>query len=369
MSHQQQQSFFSLHNLAEQAQNPNVDPREVIVHMMPYLEAMDGMQQQVNELRATAQNRGDDHTLAEAIHAFTETQQTFQEYHIKTQEILNNLANRGTRSPPAPLRDPFRGDADGPTHIEYLSQVKTAFHRYPDAFKNDQDKVSYAFASLKGPAAEFFAPIVAGQIPDSEGYLTSFDSFASILEATFGNPLQADEANHQLLRLRQHGMSITDYTTKSRTLVARAGWEPKAALGRYKDGLSFEIKQMLLPQWPSLTTMDVTVAAAHAAYRNLAVHNKFNKKDHRPFPKTFVPRRMPGPGYSNAAAPAGPVPMELDAMRIKHITNDEKQRRRDNNLCLYCGGAGHYAGKYPAKNAHIAAVSVEPIHDSENELA
>jgi hypothetical protein len=126
---------------------------------------------------------------------------------------------------------------------------------------------------------------------------------------------------------------------------------------------------MLLPQWPSLTSVDVTIAAAHAAYRNLALHNRFNKKDHRPIPKNFVPRRTPGPGYNNAAAPSGPVPMEIDAMRVKHITSEEKQRRRDNNLCLYCGVSGHYAGRCPAKNAHIAAVSVEPLSDSENESA
>ncbi|KAG0027962.1 Retrotransposon-derived protein peg10, partial [Gryganskiella cystojenkinii] len=172
------------------------------------------------------------------IRSMAETQKTFQDYQLKTNEIINNLANRNTRSPPAPLQDPFRGDSEGPTHIEYLSQIKTAFERYPDAFRNEKSKVNYAFASLKGPAAEFFAPIVAGQIPDTEGYLATFDSFAAILDTTFGNQLQVDEANHQLQRLRQHGMTITEYTTKFKTLVSRAGWEPKASLGRYKDGLS-----------------------------------------------------------------------------------------------------------------------------------
>lgn len=368
MENQQQQPIYSLRTLAEQAQVPGVDPREIIAHLMPHLEAMEAVQQQVLELRAHAQSRSNETPLNESLRAMVDAQQSFQKYQAQANEILTALSTRSTRTPPAPLSNPFRGNSEGPTYVEYMSQIMTAYARYPDAFRNDKDKVNYAFASLKGPAAEFFAPIIAGEIPDTDGYLDSFASFCKILETTFGNQLQVDEANHQLQRLRQHGMTMTEYTTKFRTLVARAGWEPKASLGRYKDGLSHEVRQMLLPQWPNLSTLDATIAAAHAAYRNLAIHSRFNKKDHRPIPKNFVPRRFPGPG-TNAAAPAGPTPMEIDAMRVKHITSEEKQRRRENNLCLYCGASGHYAGRCPAKNAHIAAVSTEPFSDSENESA
>ncbi|KAG0029996.1 hypothetical protein BGZ83_004813 [Gryganskiella cystojenkinii] len=160
---QQQQRVFSLHNVAQQAQTSNVDA---------------SMQHQLHKLRAIVESRGDERSLVEAIHSMAEAQKTFQGYQFKTNDILNTLATRSTRAPPAPLRDPFRGDSEGPTHIEYMSQIKTAFHRYPDAFRNDRDKVNYAFASLKGPAAEFFAFIVASQVPDAEGCLATFDSFA-----------------------------------------------------------------------------------------------------------------------------------------------------------------------------------------------
>jgi hypothetical protein len=56
--------------------------------------------------------------------------------------------------------------------------------------------------------------------------------------------------------------------------------------------------------------------------------------------------------------------MELDALKVKHITAEEKQRRRDNGLCLYCGGDNHFASACPAKKARLAAVTVDPENES-----
>ena len=39
-----------------------------------------------------------------------------------------------------------------------------------------------------------------------------------------------------------------------------------------------------------------------------------------------------------------PTPMEIDMTRRRGpLSDEEKQRRRANRLCLYCGGPGHIA--------------------------
>ncbi|KAI8347004.1 hypothetical protein B0O80DRAFT_502974 [Mortierella sp. GBAus27b] len=63
---------------------------------------------------------------------------------------------------------------------------------------------------------------------------------------------------------------------------------------------------------------------------------------------------------SNIATPT--TSMDLDAMRIRKLTLEEKQRRRAQNLCLYCGSSGHYVNGCRAKKSvspQIAVVSVE----------
>ncbi|KAG0245970.1 hypothetical protein BG011_002625, partial [Mortierella polycephala] len=57
----------------------------------------------------------------------------------------------------------------------------------------------------------------------------------------------------------------------------------------------------------------------------------------------------------------------VDALRAKRLTPEEKQRRRDLGLCLYCGGKDHFANVCPAKNTVQA--SVVSAADLENEMA
>ena len=72
-----------------------------------------------------------------------------------------------------------------------------------------------------------------------------------------------------------------------------------------------------------------------------------------------MPRARSEPTYASVAKPfpresynASPVntrtPMEIDTTRrLGPLSEEEKQRRRGNQLCLYCGGPWHIAVNYP----------------------
>jgi hypothetical protein len=66
--------------------------------------------------------------------------------------------------------------------------------------------------------------------------------------------------------------------------------------------------------------------------------------------------RAPQPTASSSTSSALPPgdPMEIDATKTGKIRGPiapkEKQRRRDENLCLYCGGANHKIGDCPNMN-------------------
>ena len=45
----------------------------------------------------------------------------------------------------------------------------------------------------------------------------------------------------------------------------------------------------------------------------------------------------------------GPESMQIDAVRVKSLTPEERKRRMDEGLCLYCGDQGHRAGSCPKK--------------------
>ena len=49
------------------------------------------------------------------------------------------------------------------------------------------------------------------------------------------------------------------------------------------------------------------------------------------------------------------------------LTEEEKERRRRNNLCLYCGGSGHMVRNCPAK-LRVAAVGTQSSENGHAQL-
>jgi hypothetical protein len=383
--------LYTFRALAEQAQNSQVDVQQIMHHLQSNMEAMNAMQQQIGSLQASvheqAQTQSQDQAQGhpapltsltaaiEVLAAQSREQQQFQQtYQASIQLILERLAHRQTprSSAPQPLNPKFKGNEEGMTFTEFRSKLITSFARFPDALSSGPDKVNYALQSMEGTPALFFAPYVNDEIPDDENYLTSWESFSAVMNEMHGDQHQLDEINHKLSRLRQTGpMSL--YLTQFRTLSARSGWNEPALLSRFKEGLSDDIKNMLTSQWHTLTTLRQAQSAATTAYQNHQARARTQRTAHRTqvsFPNW--PRKNPLPSSSSSAtastssqSAASTGPMEVDHMRVKHITAEEKQRRREKNLCLYCGGGNHFAGDCPVKKARLAAVTV----DSENESA
>ncbi|KAI8327546.1 hypothetical protein BC941DRAFT_364772, partial [Chlamydoabsidia padenii] len=78
---------------------------------------------------------------------------------------------------------------------------------------------------------------------------------------------------------------------------------------------------------------------------------------------------------------SGPQPMDLSSATIHRgpLTESQKQYRRDNNLCLYCGNAGHSNFDCPKKkgkptppfksNLSTILFSEEPNNSAKNDQA
>lgn len=381
-----EQELFTLRALAEQAQNPTVDVQQIMHHLHANMEAMNHMQQQIGSLQSTLQERAQSQeqaqanlasppitTLTAAIEALAasnaEQAQLHQHHQANIQLVLDRLSQRSSshRAPiPLPLAPKFKGDDGDMSFAEFKSKITTSFARFPDSLHGDQEKVNYTLQSMEGSPSLFFAPYVNGDVEDEEGFLVSWSAFSAILEEMYGDQHHVDEVNHKLTRLRQTGPMST-YISQFRTLSARSGWNEPALLSRFKEGLSDEVKTLLTPQWHNLNTVRQLQMAATSAYQNLRMQNRFRPRPAFPRPpqQQPSPRRPTSTPHTESSVPASNNDMDLDAMRVEHITAEEKQRRRSNGLCLYCGGENHFAGSCPVKKARLAVVTI----DSENESA
>jgi hypothetical protein len=381
-NHQPTDGIYTMHGLAELLQDPNVDPRQLIAHLLSNMDAVNVMQQQMNSLQAQVQEQAHQASQSQApartedvsntLHALAAHSLEQQQHQLALTESVARLIDRleQQRHPsrslngPAPLSPKFKGEEDFPLE-EFEAKLHAAFDRFKNSIISDSDKVNYAFSSMEGPPAQFFAPVFNGRAPDDDGILESYPQFLSVLDSIYGDQLSLDEINYKLGRLRQHTLTMAEYISKFRNLSARAGWNEAANLARFKDGLSDEVKSLLAPQWHVLRTLHDAQAAASSAYQNLNLQQRLRPRTNpgRSAPAHPVQRHKPSPA---AASPATSSAMDLDAMRFKKLTSDEKQRRREAGLCMYCGGNNHFAASCPKKVAQLAIVSSS---DPENDMA
>ncbi|KAG0195619.1 hypothetical protein BGX33_002899 [Mortierella sp. NVP41] len=69
-----------------------------------------------------------------------------------------------------------------------------------------------------------------------------------------------------------------------------------------------------------------------------------------------------------APSQSGSGLMDLDAITIMKISHDERQRRMDNKLYLYCGDSDHRVSKCPVKKPIQANIVFEESENDEAEI-
>ncbi|KAI3356440.1 hypothetical protein L3Q82_017662 [Scortum barcoo] len=81
-------------------------------------------------------------------------------------------------------------------------------------------------------------------------------------------------------------------------------------------------------------------------FYRLAVRRDIRLKDTSPPRFRTVPALSHGGRLPPTATRGRPKPMQIDRTRL---TPEERARRRQGNLCLYCGQAGHFVSLMPSK--------------------
>jgi hypothetical protein len=387
---QNEQELFTFRALAEQAQDPNFDVAQIMHHLQANMAAMNQLQQQFGNLQNLVQEQAQHpnqvppvpapitslHATVEALaNSHLEQQQMQQSFQSNVQHILDRLSLRSTgasRVPiPQPLSTKFKGDDNELSYSDFKAKLQTVFARFPDSLSSDHDKIQYALQSMDGTPFKYFAPYVNRDAEDVEGILEDYEKFLAVLEETHGDQNNLDEVESKLLRLRQHGSTMASYIASFRTLDARLRWNEAALVARFKDGLSDEVKASLAPYWNTLKTLRDTQNKATTVYNNLATQHRLRSRN--PVKHNPVVHRRPLPSqtaqvHANQASAPNDVSMDLDAIRSRQLSAQEKQRRRDANLCLYCGGAGHQVRDCDVKKGIRVATVTFDDEDQGNDM-
>ena len=184
----------------------------------------------------------------------------------------------------------------------YLGQCELLFCHQPSRYRTEGARVALIMSTLTGRALDWAIAAVR-QNPRLSNNLAEFlEEFRRV----FDYPTQGSDAAGRLDTLCQGTRSVADYTLEFRTLAADSGWDDATLRSAYRQGLSEELKDLLVRDQPTSLNDLATLAQVTE----------------------------------------GEEPMQLGRSRLTPSVREHRFRER---LCLYCGGGGHIIRTCPTR--------------------
>jgi len=340
--------------------NPGLPPvPETPTHSFVVQEPQEEYDPLVEEVSEPAQDSTT--TLAEAIN-------------LMTAELKNREPKKSSFKSNRP--DTFDG-SDPKKLNNFVLLCGLHFRSNPYSFDDDGSKVTFALSYLRGVALEYFEPSVLDPPKDCE-WLEDWPAFIRTLRKEFGPIDPAADAEELLdnLKMREN-QRILKYNVEFTRLSILTGWTGNILKHRYYTGLAERIKDVIGQQGKpaeltELKTLAHAIDARHwerlreksrndskipsKSDNKTNSNSSSNKSDNKSNNGSSSSKNKSNGTTNNnnngnnnksakpstsatSAASANPIADKLG--KDGKLSAEERQRRFDNDLCLYCGIAGH----------------------------
>lgn len=259
--------------------------------------------------------------------------------HLQSSPVSRNAVSAPSR--PAAPKLPLPEKYDGKRHQfrQFLNSVKLHFSVSPDRFPSDAAKTGFVSSLLRGPALDWITPYL--EMEDS--MLSSWMEFESKFKAMFDDPHRSKTAINKLSQLRQGRRSVVAYAAEFRRIIMDADFDNNAKAYWFRTGLSDPILDELV-HTTTKTDLDELIAQCILIDTRLLEREVERKR-----------RSLPRVPPSTRPAPIND-PMIVDSTatvpRRGPLSSEERKRRIENDLCLYCGKAGHHKSSCPSKSGN-----------------
>lgn len=236
---------------------------------------------------------------------------------------------QATKEPRIGLPDKFDGTRS--KFRGFVNQIRLIIRMQPMRYPTEETQVGLIGTLLSGTALSWFSPLVEKDSP----LLQDFGSFLEEFTNTFGETDKERTATTKIRSLQQRSRAASVYAAEFRQLACDVDWDDKALISAFRWGLRDDVKDLLLNLTDPTTLSEAITQAVRC--------------DNRLFERRQERRSLSGPYRVDTATPTRqihasmPEPMQIDASKVLKLSQEEKDRRRKEDLCLYCGEKGHRA--------------------------
>ncbi|GAA6043399.1 hypothetical protein JCM8097_008572 [Rhodosporidiobolus ruineniae] len=236
----------------------------------------------------------------------------------------------------------------------------------------DEQRIAFAMSYCRGHAYTYLSTYNSIPLDDKHKqenlWLLNWSLFKNKLETVFGDPDRGVSDSRRLFNLKQTG-SAAEYAAEFRRLSLTLGWNDEALTFVFYQGLKDHVKDELAHEDRPALLDDLVTKSIRIDDRwflrqrekrtttgTSPTNRPNNQNNNRSSNSSSSPRSSTTSSSSSAPTWSLSVPVQ-DRMQIdtnKHtsvprgpLSDAEKKRRRDNNLCTYCAQSGHYVKDCP----------------------
>jgi len=310
---------------------------------------------------------------------------------------VNRLSHSSRRtndssSSHAKVREPDTFDGTDPKKLRtFLVQCKLCFQDRAKAFCQDRARVTFAQSYLKGMMLEWFKPdlLNSGNPADCPHWMDSWAHFDAELQSTFGPHNPVADAEHQLEHLwMKDSYWVTRYIIDFNCLASQVQDCGDGALRHlFYSGLPDRLKDEIAQVGKPLTLNGLRALCQEINVRYWERKDEISRMTKsQPTSSTTKPSNSGGNTPKSSQAKTGNSPSSANTSSSSKATSnqssssskldltnrlgkdgkltaDERKQQLENNLCMFCGGTGHFVDNCPKKTkkakARAAALAAE----------
>jgi hypothetical protein len=278
-------------------------------------------------------------------------QQQQQQQHALEQalEQQQSLLVAPSSRPDPKVKLPEGYDGNPKTLRPFLNQIQLVLAQQPKSYPSGDDacRVRLVANLLIGPALAWWSHLFETHHPS----LDDFNAFTNLMRARFDDPNRQSAAAIELSALRlKKGQTVSSMSSTFRMLVLDAGWDDTSSQYAFRRTLSDSHRDLLMT-FTEPANLDELISQA------ITIDNRLLQRlrDSGGFPTQTTAEI---PAQAPAMMDIDAVIQQLQAVLTKNSRRNnprirldplERQRRLDNNLCLYAGCEGHIAVDCPLR--------------------
>lgn len=234
---------------------------------------------------------------------------------------------------------PEKFDGDRTKLRDFVNQIRLVFRLQPQRYSTEETRVGLIGTLLTGTALSWFSSLLEKNSP----LLADLDQFLEEFRRTFGERDRALRATTKLRALQQRSRPASAYVAEFQQLACDLDWNDTALITMFRWGLRDDIKTLLL-NLPKPTTLSEAITQAIDCDNRL-----FEQRQERRLFFGSYRADYAAPARQSSSSTSTAEPMQIDTSKVKKLTEEEKERRRKEHLCLYCGGNDHILRNCPVK--------------------